>query len=65
MAYLWTKGKFTEADPGFPIGGGANPPGGTPTYKFTGFSQNCMKLRKFWSVEGGVPGEAPLGSATV
>ena len=34
------------AGPGFPVGGGANP----PTYDFTKFPKNCMKLRNFWSL---------------
>ena len=38
------------ADPGFPVGGGANPPGGAPRYDFAKFcKKNCMKLRKFWA----------------
>ena len=39
-------------DPGFPVGGGANPPGGAPTYDFAKFSttKKCMKLRKFWAL---------------
>ena len=40
------------ADPGFPRGGGAKPPGapnlqGAPTYGFAKFPQNCMKLKEF------------------
>ena len=35
-AYFWS---FSVADPGFPLGGGANPPGGAPTYDFAKFSQ--------------------------
>ena len=50
-------------DPGFPIGGGANPPGGAPTYNFAKFCKNCMKLRNFWAVGGHTPG-APPKSAT-
>ena len=43
------------ADPGFPEGRGANPPGEAPTYNFARFSpKNCMKIRNFWSV-GGCP----------
>ena len=33
---------FPGADPGFPVEGGANPPGGAPTYDFAKF---CEKLR--------------------
>ena len=32
------------ADPGFPRGGGANPPREVPTYDF---SKNCMKFKEF------------------
>ena len=50
-----------------PVGRGANLPG-EPTYKFARFSQNCMKLRKFWSGVGEGLGEAcrgySLGPAT-
>ena len=35
-------------DPGFPRGGGANPPGeGEPTYDFAKFPKKCMKLKEF------------------
>ena len=45
---------YSGADPGFLVGGGANPPGGgAPTYNFANFAKNCMKLRTFWAVEGG------------
>ena len=41
----------SAGDPGFLVGGGANPPQeGASTYKFARFSQeNYMKLRTFWS----------------
>ena len=45
------------ADPGFPVGGGANLPGEAPTYE-------NMKLRKFWAVEGGGRAGMPPKSAT-
>ena len=47
------------ADPGFPVGWGANPSGGTPTYDLPNFAKNCMKLRKFWTVGRRTPGAAP------
>ena len=48
------------ADPGFPVGGGANSSGGALTYNFTKiFQKICMKLRKFWAV-GGHARSAPL-----
>ena len=34
------------ADPEFPRGGGANPPG-APTYDFAKFPKNYMKLKEF------------------
>ena len=54
-----------RGDPGFPVGGGTNHPGrgrGRQHTSLPEFPKNCMKLRKFWSVEGAPP---PLGSATV
>ena len=43
---------LSVADPGFPWGGGANSPGGAPTYDFAKFSQNCMKLTRIWNRGG-------------
>ena len=34
------------ADTGFPVGGGANPGMGAPTYKFAGFSQKLHEIKK-------------------
>ena len=52
------------ADPGFPVGGGANPPGGGANIWFCQiFWKNCMKLRKFWAV-GGAHRAPPPKSAT-
>ena len=45
-------------DPGFPVGGGANPPGEDPNIQI--FPKNCMKFRKFWSVRGGGATDPPL-----
>ena len=44
------------ADPGIPRGGGANSPGGAPTYDFAKFSQKLHEIER-------VPC-APLRSAT-
>ena len=46
---------ITGADPGFPVGEGANPPGGGGCQHMIlpNFEKNCMKLRKFWAVGGG------------
>ena len=36
-------------DPGFPVGGDANPSGGRRQHTILpDFPKNCMKLRKFW-----------------
>ena len=64
-----TKKCFTYisgVDPGFPVGGGANPlREGCQHTILPNFPKNCMKLRKFWAVEGPAPGTLPLRSATV
>ena len=51
---------LTGADPGFHVGGGANPLGEAPTYDYPNFAKNCMKLRKFWAVGGGARRGCPL-----
>ena len=43
------------ADPGFPVGGDAKPPGGANTPFFQNFQKNYMKLRTFWDVGGTAP----------
>ena len=49
------------ADPGFSVGGGADPPGGRQHTILSKFPKNCMKSRKFWTVGGREPGEpSPL-----
>ena len=40
------------ADPGFPRGGGANSPGGAPTYDFAKFSQKLHEIERIWTGEG-------------
>ena len=45
MFFLNTAG----ADPGFPLGGCTNPPGGANIRCCQIFAKNCMKLRKFWA----------------
>ena len=51
-------------DPGFSVGGSANPPGrGCQPMILPNFPKNCMKLRKFWTM-GGRAGGAPLRSDT-
>ena len=49
----------TGADPGFPVGGGADPLGGRQHTILLNFPKNCMKSRKFWAV-GGAPINPPL-----
>ena len=41
------------ADPGFPRGGGANSPGGAPTYDFAKFSQKLHEIERIWTPRGG------------
>ena len=41
------------ADPGFPRGGGANSPGGAPTYDFAKFSQKLHEMERIWTPRGG------------
>ena len=40
------------ADPGFPRGGGANSPGGAPTYDFAKFSQKLHEIERIWTPRG-------------
>ena len=46
---------ISGADPGFPVGGGANHPGGRQHTKLPNFPKNCMK----YSGRGGGGGGAP------
>ena len=51
------------ADPGFPVGGGANPSrggGGRQHMILPNVVKNCMKLRKFWELGGVRAGAPPL-----
>ena len=41
------------ADPGFPVGGGANPPGGAPTYDFAKFHEKLHEIEKILGRRGG------------
>ena len=53
------------ADPGFPVGGGADPLGGAPTYDFVKFSQKLHEIKKILGRRSARAGGAPLlGSAT-
>ena len=45
---------YTGEDPGFPVGGGADPPsGGRQHTILSNFPKNCMKSRKFWTIGEG------------
>ena len=39
----------TVVDPGFPVGGGANLPGGVPTYDFAKVSQKLHESERIWA----------------
>ena len=41
------------ADPVFPPGGGANSPGGAPTYDFAKISQKLHEIERIWAPRGG------------
>ena len=41
------------ADLGFPRGGGANSPGGAPTYNFAKISQKLHEIERIWTPRGG------------
>ena len=54
------------ADLGFPRGGGANSPGGTPTYDFAKISPKLHEIKRIWTRGGARPKfyyvDLPLGS---
>ena len=53
------------ADPGFPIAGGDNPPGGAATYDFAKFREKLHEIEKILGRRGGrAPGAPPPISAT-
>ena len=52
------------ADPGFPVGGDANPPG-VPTYKFASFPQKLHEIKIILVCGGRGRGGACQGSTTV
>ena len=52
---------LSVADPGFPRGGGANSPGGAPTYEFVEFSQKLHEIERISTPRGGArPLRPPL-----
>ena len=64
MGIYWRSFRVSGADPGFPLGGGADPPVGAPTYDFVKFPQKLHEIKKIWAVggrAGGTPLDPPLG----
>ena len=64
MKYKWTVFYqmivLAGADPGFPVAGGANPPGGAPTYDFAKFREKLHDIEKILGRGGGcMPGAPP------
>ena len=53
LEYVLFSVKVAVADPGFPRGGGANSPGGAPTYEFVDFSQKLHEIERIWTPRGG------------
>ena len=57
---------LSGADTEFPVGGGANPPGGVPTYDFAKFCEKLHEIEKISGRRGGlVPGAPPLNPPLV
>ena len=53
------------ADPGFPVGGDANPPeGGTNIYDFAKFTEKLHEIEKILDHRGSARRRHPFGSAT-
>ena len=50
---------ISGADPGFPVGGGPNPPG-APTYNFAKFSIKLHEIKNIFAMEGAHPVDPPL-----
>ena len=50
---------YAGADPGFPVGGGANSPGGAPTYDFAKFCEKLHEIEKILGRGGGAPATPP------
>ena len=53
---------ITGADPGFPVGGGANLQKGAPDYKIARFTEKLHEIKKILVRKGGgrTPGVSPL-----
>ena len=61
--FLSSNGSCTGADTGFPVGGGADPMGGAPTYDFVKFSEKLHEIEKLLGRGGGAP--PPQSAAAV
>ena len=49
-------GTTAGVDPGFPVGGGADPLGeGAPTYYFVKISEKLHEIEKIWDCRGAAP----------
>ena len=59
MALATSSKSLSGADPRFPVGGGANPPGVCQHLILPNFAKNSMKLRTFWAVGEGARRSRP------
>ena len=55
----------TGADPGFPIGGGANPPGGCQHIILQNFAKKLHETEKILGCRGHAPGVPPKSTTAV
>ena len=60
----WKGHLKSVADPGFPLGGGANPPGGANIWFGQIFPKKLHEIERIWT-RGGVRASHPHGSVTV
>ena len=56
--------RHAGADPGFPVGGGADPPGGAPTYDFAKFREKLHEIEKILGCRRGACRACPPKSTT-
>ena len=64
IAGFGAKTIMSVTDPGFPPGGGVNPPGGRAHTILPNSPKNCMELKEY-GCPGGLRPSRPLRSATV
>ena len=58
---VWQRGLWAAADPGFPVGGGANPPGGGANIRFfPKFPKKLHEIEKILGRRGACTEGAPL-----